>query len=356
MKQLLAVLACCFSITVYGATPDPGERETPVDDPIGLGERLALIDYLREVKKQKLPAQPSLKDLRRIYWRLETADDHKADMVERDRINRLRHDLEVTYAIVIPETSSYEDLQRIKKEQEAKKKKEIEAFHQEQLSNNTPDQTNGSTGSSNTGNSIQADFIKKAAVLVASKKGTGSGFFINHQGYLITNRHVVGADSEGDHATIYWDAGQKRQPENFRIIAISAERDLALLKPINPSQKYQYFKTDSTYNLAADIIVAGYPLGASIGKTLGTNDIDLTITKGSISSVRKKGDEAHFLQTDASSSQGNSGGPLLDRNTNKVLGIITKAIDPKDTGAHGQIMTFAIPSTEIRKQFRKHLP
>ena len=356
MKQFFTIICCLFSLHLSAATADPGERETPVDDPIGLGERLALIDYLREVKKQTLPANPSLKDLRRIYWRIENADDHKADLVERDRINRLRHDLEVTYAIVVPEGSSYEDLQRIKKEQEAKKKKEIEAFHQEQLSKNNPEQNDTHTGPQNTGGSIQSGFIKKAAVLVASKIGTGSGFFINHQGYLITNRHVVGDDSTGDHATIYWEAGQKRKPENFRIIAVSKERDLALLKPINSGQRYQYFKTGSTYTLAADILVAGYPLGASIGQTLGTNDIDLTITKGSISSVRKKGDEAHFLQTDASSSQGNSGGPLLDRSTNKVLGIITKAIDPKDAGAHGQIMTFAIPSTEIRKQFREHLP
>ena len=358
MKQLLATLICLFSISLYGASVDPGDQETPVDDPIGLGERLALIDYLREVKQEKLPANPTLKELRRIYWRLENADENKAAKLERDRIARLRRELEHTYAIVIPADSSMEDLQQIKQAQEIKKQKDLEEFQRQQLAkqeqSNDEDALSG--GSRASAPAVNADQITKSVVLVASKIGTGSGFFINHKGYLITNRHVVGADSKGSYATIYWDAGEKRKPENFTIVAISKERDLALLKPMKSGNRYAYFNVSTSYQLATDILVAGYPLGASIGQSLGTNDIDLTLTKGSISSVRKKGDQAHFLQTDASTSQGNSGGPLIDRKSYKILGIITKAIDPKDAGAHGHIMTFAIPSSEIRNQFRKHLP
>ena len=345
MKQILAVFLCFFSFSLYSATIDLGDKETPVDDPIGLGERLALIDYLRDQKKQTLPANPSLKELRRIYWRLENADADRAAKSERDRLLRLRREIERTYAIVIQPQSSMDDLKRIKQEQELKKQKELEAFQKKQLAKQEQDSDAGDLSTLRpTKPTVNADQITKSVVLVASKLGTGSGFFINHKGYLITNRHVVGADSKGSYATIYWDAGEKRKPENFTIVAVSKERDLALLKPMTAGKRYNYFHVSTSYQLATDILVAGYPLGASIGKSLGTNDIDLTLTKGSISSVRKKGDQAHFLQTDASTSQGNSGGPLIDRNNYKILGIITKAIDPKDAGAHGHIMTFAIPS------------
>ena len=354
MQQLkLALLSClclCFTNSLVSAEKLE-DKPAPVDDPIGLGERLALIDYLREEKKLKLPENPSLGDLKKIYWNITLKAQRNEDQLERDRLIRLKHQLESTYALVIPDNTSYEGLLAIKAKQEA--------LAAEALKKIIADQESAPTGTVTKSNklvNVNEKPLQAGVVLVATKTGTGSGFFINHKGYLITNRHVVGADSLGSYATIYWDATQKRDPENFSIIAISSNRDLALLKPMKAGKKYTHLKTGSSYELANDVLIAGYPLGSTVGNTLGTNAVDLTISKGSISSIRKKQDKAHFLQTDASSSQGCSGGPLVDIKTNKVLGIVTKAIDPKDTGAHGHIMTFAIPSTEIRKEFKKELP
>lgn len=333
-----------------------GKKPAPIEDPIGLGERLALIDYLRDEKKQKLPDNPTLEQLRVIYWKLEKRSDSKTQIAEKARVDRLRRSLEVTYAIVIPKSKTYEELLDIKKLQEDKARKELEKLIKKQQQEKNGEEP--STGSEKSTAIGKADTkkIKKAVVLVASKIGTGSGFFINSKGYLITNRHVIGAHDKNTTATIYWEQGQKREAENFKIVAVSKNRDLALLKPIKTGKQYTYLKIDKTYEVTKDILTAGYPLGASIGQSLGTNAVELTMTKGSITSVRKKENKPYFLQTEASASQGCSGGPLLDRASNKVLGIITLGIDPKDVGAHGSIMTFAIPSSEIKKEFGKFLP
>ena len=57
----------------------------------------------------------------------------------------------------------------------------------------------------------------------------------------------------------------------------------------------------------------------AIGFALGL--LENTVTRGIISGIRTAG-LATFVQTDAAINQGNSGGPLLDRN-GRVIGITT---------------------------------
>lgn len=355
------LFSCCLilSLCCVGHAPlqaeDMGQKPAPIEDPIGLGERLALIDYLREEKNQELPEDPSLEELRRIYWKLEQAPDSKTQQAKRARLARLRHSLEVTYAIVIPRNKTYQELLDIKKLHEDKARKELQALVQKQKrAFEERQQEQGNTGS-DTDSKADPDTVKKAVVLIATRSGTGSGFFINKQGYLITNRHVVGSREETPYVTVYWEAGQKRKPENFSIVSISEQRDLALLKPIQAGRQYDFIKTGSHYQLTSDIVTAGFPLGAAVGRHLGTNDIELTMTKGSITAVRKKKDKPFYLQTDASTSQGCSGGPLLDASGQTVLGVITRAIDPKSQGASGRVMTFAIPADSITEEFKEYL-
>lgn len=357
LRSVLLCILLAFSYSIPAEELDTGQRETPVNDPIGLGERLALIDYLRDNKKVKIPQESSLQDLRRIYWKLEEKKDLDSNALTRDRIARLRRQLEGTYAITIDKNISWNDLLKLKQFHQTEKEKKLQAMlerHKESQLMPANDATHMRQNTNATMGNI--DTLRQSVVLVATKNSTGSGFFIHHRGYLITNRHVVGADSAGSYATIHWDSSLKRAPENFDIIAVSTQRDLALLKPKKGGGKYSVLRISTDYSIGDDVLAAGFPLGASVGQTLGTNNFDLTISKGSINSIKKKGDKPWFLQNDCAISQGCSGGPLLSASNNRVVGITTLVIDPKKSGAVGSMMAFAIPAAEIKSEFRKILP
>ena len=55
-------------------------KEAPVDDPIGLGERLALIDYFKEELKQPVKPGTTLEELRVRYWRIHAAEERRMNL------------------------------------------------------------------------------------------------------------------------------------------------------------------------------------------------------------------------------------------------------------------------------------
>ncbi len=149
------------------------------------------------------------------------------------------------------------------------------------------------------------NFSRRAVITVRAGFGHGSGFFINDDGYALTNAHVVG-DSKSvaivDFAGVQYMADVLRKDE---------ERDIALIKAditrntYLPISKNRAKVTDTVYAI-------GTPL-AEMFKT--------TITKGIVSATRfwQKG-ELSFYQVDAEIAPGSSGGPLVDENGN-VLGV-----------------------------------
>ena len=70
----------------------------------------------------------------------------------------------------------------------------------------------------------------------------------------------------------------------------------------------------------------------------------VSLSKGIISSIRKQANGSKIIQTDASISRGNSGGPLIDKD-GKLLGIV----NAKLIGMGIEGISFAIPATEIVK-------
>jgi len=175
-----------------------------------------------------------------------------------------------------------------------------------------------------TGPVLAGDTQKNSAALlnavatIASGQGTGSGFYVA-DGYLLTNRHVVGA---AKYVKVKLANGKELVGE---VVRENAARDVALLKtettPFNPLHlKPGDVKT------GAEVYAIGSPLGQKLAGTL---------TKGVISGTRDT-DGASYLQSDVAINPGNSGGPLLD-NAGNVVGIATAKIQ----GAEG--LAFFIP-------------
>ncbi|MFZ3007528.1 MAG: trypsin-like peptidase domain-containing protein [Phenylobacterium sp.] len=151
-----------------------------------------------------------------------------------------------------------------------------------------------------------------SVVTVLSDDGHGSGFLISSDGYLLTNRHVVGASKS---VKIRWSDGFESLGE---VVRTDKRRDVALIKASTHSR--QPLRLKRTLARAGDTVFAvGTPLDEKFQGTL---------TKGIVSAYRLL-DGLNFLQSDVNVNPGNSGGPLLDEK-GAVVGITVLAYRPDD--------------------------
>lgn len=142
-----------------------------------------------------------------------------------------------------------------------------------------------------------AEAVLQATVLVRSGSGVGSGFMISPDGYMLTAEHVV---QQGKVSV------QTRSGQTYRATVVRADRgaDAALLR----------LRAESTPSEAACLpLGAAPPTGTevyAIGAPAGA-ELAFSLTRGIISGHRTV-HGSRLLQTDASVSPGNSGGPLVD--------------------------------------------
>ncbi|MCK5736178.1 MAG: trypsin-like peptidase domain-containing protein, partial [Spirochaetaceae bacterium] len=161
-------------------------------------------------------------------------------------------------------------------------------------------------------------------------RGIGSGFFIDSQGYLLTNYHVI--ESEVDpsyqgYSRLYVkidDESGERFPA--KVIGWDRNLDLALLKTEMDVPYVFSFAAEDTPALGARVNAIGSPGG-----------LTRTLTSGTVSAyARSIQPMAGSLQIDVPINPGNSGGPLLNQN-GEVIGVIFAGV-PNYEG-----INFAIP-------------
>lgn len=139
----------------------------------------------------------------------------------------------------------------------------------------------------------------------------GTGFFINAEGDIITNAHVI------DQARAVWIQipSLGKQIVDAEVVSMSPERDIALLR-VKPQDREMIKRTLGAISFlplgdsdmvrrSDDVMALGYPLGQQ----------SLKSTTGVIS-----GREQQYIQMSAAINPGNSGGPLLNTN-GEVIGI-----------------------------------
>ena len=172
--------------------------------------------------------------------------------------------------------------------------------------------------------------------------GAGSGFIIDRQGYILTNRHVV---RDADLVTVQLVDG--RRYDNARVIGSDPQTDVAVLK-IEPRAGETLFPAQ--LGDADDLKVGDWVL--ALGNPLG---LQFTVTAGIVSAKgrnigilrNEEGPAAleSFIQTDAAINPGNSGGPMVDL-LGRVVGINT-AISSNTGYSAGY--GFAVPIELARK-------
>jgi S1-C subfamily serine protease len=220
----------------------------------------------------------------------------------------------------------------------------VEAFTTSKVTLSTPNNTEEPAGR----------FAKVAAatansvVTIESKSDQegmqGSGVVIDGRGYIVTNNHVISEAANNPSqfkTTVVFNDG-KEVPAN--LVGRDPKTDLAVLKVDNVDNLSVARLGDSDkVRVGDEVIAAGAPLG-----------LRSTVTHGIISALHRpvplsgEGSDTDTvidaLQTDASINHGNSGGPLIDMDS-QVIGIDTAGKSLSDSASG---LGFAIPVNEVK--------
>lgn len=167
--------------------------------------------------------------------------------------------------------------------------------------------------------------------------GGGSGFIVESDGLIVTNKHVV--DDDQASYTVVMNDGKRY---DARVLAKDPSNDIAVIKIDAKDLPTLPFGNSDSVQIGQSVIAIGNALG----------EYRNTVTQGIISGVSRTitaGDTSgnsetleNVFQTDAAINPGNSGGPLLDL-TGHVIGMNTAV------NQSGQLIGFAIPVNDIKR-------
>ncbi|WP_425407713.1 Do family serine endopeptidase [Hyphococcus sp.] len=162
---------------------------------------------------------------------------------------------------------------------------------------------------------------------VRRMEAQGSGFFIDTDGHIVTNNHVV---EDADNVRIRLANGDEISAE---VVGTDPLTDLAVLKvDARRNQPFVEFADDVNLRVGDFVLAVGNPYG-----------LNGTVTSGIVSAIggsNRENQYLDFIQIDAPINRGNSGGPTFDLK-GRVVGVNTAIFSP--TGGSVGI-GFAIPA------------
>ena len=223
----------------------------------------------------------------------------------------------------------------------------------------------------------------------------GSGFFISSNGYIATNAHVVSTTHDGEEKakeTLFWQMMQQigqqlgRDPRSLDHNLINRYSELVSFQKVHhvftpdgsnfPFELKQYGaptgeSTDQGKDVAIvkieirnapilklgdsdrvqlqdHVTVIGYPAAADTfqsGMLSQKSTFEASITDGKISARKAASSGAPILQTNASATHGNSGGPVIN-DANEVIGLLTFRGDTVN-GQEVSGFAFVVPSNTV---------
>ena len=169
-------------------------------------------------------------------------------------------------------------------------------------------------------------------------RGTGSGFIVSPDGYILTNAHVV---AQADDVTVKL---KDRREFPAKVIGTDMRTDVAVIKIDAKDLPVVSIGDDRKIKTGEWVLAIGAPFGLENTATAG-------IVSGTSRSVG--GDSVvPFIQTDVAVNPGNSGGPLFNLQ-GEVVGI-NSMIFSQSGGYMG--ISFAIPisaAMDVREQLVK---
>ena len=147
-----------------------------------------------------------------------------------------------------------------------------------------------------------AEYLSSRVVKIETDTGSGSGFFIDDEGTLVTNFHVI---DRADAISVCMSDGARYDID--RIVDFDPYRDIAVLSLSITGNDYLIPARE--YKQGADVYAYGSP-----------RNEDSSFTSGTLSSPSRDFGLMECIQIDAAINPGNSGGPVVN-NRGQVLGI-----------------------------------
>lgn len=168
---------------------------------------------------------------------------------------------------------------------------------------------------------------QSTVVQIATKSGTGTGFYLLDYDLIVTNNHVV---KDNRKVTVKGRTFDKRLAQ---VLFTDEKYDLAFLQPPVDMKGLPELKLGE-YAVLKDgdmVIAIGHPYG-----------LNYTATQGVISRVDRVQQGLKYIQIDAAINPGNSGGPLINTQGD-VVGVNTFIIKGGDN------LGFALPVNYLKE-------
>ena len=165
-----------------------------------------------------------------------------------------------------------------------------------------------------------------SVVSIRTNVGSGSGFLVREDGYIVTNTHVI------DGATAATIVTSDEKEHGVLLIGKNSRADIAVVKISGVDYSLLGFGDSDKIIVGEKVIAIGNPGG-----------LDFTVTQGIVSAAHREDSAGNlFVQIDVPINPGNSGGPLLNA-AGKVIGVTTKKI------ADFEGVGFAIESNQVQE-------
>lgn len=158
-------------------------------------------------------------------------------------------------------------------------------------------------------------------------QGSGSGFVVTPDGYIVTCAHVVEGSTK-------LEAVLGTQTYPAQVMAFDKEHDLAVIRIIASNLPTVSLANSDMVQLAEEVRAVGYPLSNLLGESV-------KITRGTIAGVVNTSGHKLF-QVDASINPGNSGGPMVNE-MGQVVGVASAKLAREDIDGVG----FAVPASDV---------
>ena len=171
--------------------------------------------------------------------------------------------------------------------------------------------------------------------------GSGSGFIVSENGYILTNAHVVSGAAAVD---VLFSDGDKKPA---MVVGADITSDIAVLKVEGDNYPALPIGDSSALRVGEYVIAIGNPLSAY--------ELYGTVTFGIISATAREinieGFVNTYLQTDAAINFGNSGGPLINM-SGQVIGMnsaksVTAGYDSRGNAISAEGIGFALPIQNV---------
>ncbi len=196
----------------------------------------------------------------------------------------------------------------------------------------------------------------------------GSGFVVGDGTWVVTNYHVLPASAESETgprmAVLVGTVSSNPEVRSARVLTTDRARDLALLKVEGPALEPLVLAEPGEAREGQSVALMGFPVGDALGYAPVTHrGIIASITTAALPApnaqsldpravARLRDGNFEVLQLDATAYPGNSGGPLFDASSGRVLGVVNMVLikgSRESALSNPTGITYAIPVRYLRE-------